>query len=120
MDRLQLRDYTVAWICALSTELSAARAMLDEEHPETPIPAQDDNAYIYGRGSHNVVLACLPKGVPGTTSAVNVAKDIARIFPSINISFMIIISGGVPTEQNNIHLGDVIVSVPSNGHGGVV
>lgn len=63
-------------ICALSCELSAARAMLDDEHAETPISAQDDNAYIYGRvGSHNVVLACLPKGVPGTTSAANVAKE---------------------------------------------
>ncbi|KAJ5906713.1 uncharacterized protein N7473_003629 [Penicillium subrubescens] len=121
MDRLQLRDYTVAWICALSTELSAARAMLDEEHAGTSIPAQDDNAYIYGRvGSHNVVLACLPKGVPGTTSAANVAKDIARTFPSISLSFMIGIGGGVPDEQNDIHLGDVVVSVPSDGYGGVV
>ncbi|OQE28497.1 hypothetical protein PENSTE_c003G00257 [Penicillium steckii] len=121
MDRLQLRDYTVAWICALSTELSAARAMLDEEHTEASIPVQDDNAYIYGRvGSHNVVLACLPKGVPGTTSAANVAKDISRTFPSVSLSFMIGIGGGVPNERNDIHLGDVVVSVPSDGHGGVV
>lgn len=25
-------DYTIAWICALPLELTASRAMLDEEH----------------------------------------------------------------------------------------
>jgi hypothetical protein len=30
---LRREDYTVGWVCALSVELAAAKAMLNEEHP---------------------------------------------------------------------------------------
>jgi hypothetical protein len=38
-------DYTIGWICALPKELTAAIAMLDQQHPTLPIPSEDNNAY---------------------------------------------------------------------------
>ena len=69
-------DYTVGWICALlETELAAAEAMLDEEHPILlAADPQDTNSYLLGRiGTHNVVIACLPAETTGKASAATVA-----------------------------------------------
>lgn len=57
--------YTVGWICAIPTELRAAKAMLDTTHgPLRSQPKHDENNYTLGRiGEHNVVLACLPRCV---------------------------------------------------------
>jgi hypothetical protein len=44
--------YTVGWIAALSKELAAALAMLDERHDEPDDfeqPFTDDNSYHWGR-----------------------------------------------------------------------
>ena len=65
MARLALspKDYTVAWICALSIELAAAQNMLDEEHNGVPTAPSDHNSYTLGRvNDHNVVIANLPLG----------------------------------------------------------
>ncbi|KAI7970529.1 hypothetical protein EIK77_002766 [Talaromyces pinophilus] len=65
MARLALspKDYTVAWICALSIELAAAQNMLDEEYKSVPTAPSDYNSYILGRvNDHNVVIANLPLG----------------------------------------------------------
>jgi hypothetical protein len=78
------RDYKVGWICALSTELTAAMAMLDEEHPPLWQHAQDDNLYTLGRiGEHNVVIACLPAGRMGNNSAATVAAQMRYSFRDI-------------------------------------
>ncbi len=58
------KDYTVGWICAISTEYVAAQVFLDEEHgiPEF-VSTNDNNNYTLGRmGRHNVVIAVLPDG----------------------------------------------------------
>ena len=55
-------DYTVGWICAISTEYVAAQAFLDEKHkgPEY-VSFNDNNDYTLGKfGKHNVVIAILP------------------------------------------------------------
>lgn len=55
-------DYTVGWICAITTEHVAARAFLDEEHslPQFVSP-HDNNNYTLGRiGKHNIVIAVYP------------------------------------------------------------
>ncbi|KAK1837699.1 Kinesin light chain 5 [Colletotrichum chrysophilum] len=60
-----LQAYTVGWICALPTELAAARTFLDEHYP-APITVQrnDNNTYTLGKmGEHNVVITV--KGVMG-------------------------------------------------------
>jgi nucleoside phosphorylase len=116
------KDYTVGWICALSTESVAAQSFLDEEHARpTYQDPKDNNDYTVGKiGSHNVVIAVLPMGQYGTTSAAIVARDMIRSFPNIRIGLMIGIGGGAPTSQNDIRLGDVVVSISKNGQGAVL
>ena len=61
---LKYEDYTIAWICALSFEATAAMFMLDELH-DGEFPWRSGQESIYTAGSlngHNVVIACLPKG----------------------------------------------------------
>lgn len=113
--------YTVGWICAITTEFVAARAFLDEEH-ESPqhIAQHDNNNYSLGRiGRHNLVIAVLPDGDYGTASAASVARDMVHSFPNIRIGLMVGIGGGAPTEKHDIRLGDIVVSAPRFGHGGV-
>ncbi|KAE8381512.1 hypothetical protein BDV26DRAFT_289364 [Aspergillus bertholletiae] len=114
-------DYTVGWICALPVEMTAAKTMLDETHPALVQRSTDPNTYTLGRiGSHNVVIACLPFGVYGTTSSSNVAAHMLSTFPQIQFGVMVGIGGGVPTKEADIRLGDVVVSKPTGTSGGVV
>lgn len=113
--------YTVGWISAITSEAVAASAFLDEEHDGPQYVAQrDNNSYTLGRiGSHNVVIAVLPDGEYGTTSAAAVARDMLHSFPNVRIGLMVGIGGGAPSPKNDIRLGDVVVSSPSGGKGGV-
>ncbi|PIG82392.1 Pfs domain protein [Aspergillus arachidicola] len=117
----QPEEYTIGWICALPLEMAAARAMLDEIHVTLPTLPNDYNNYTLGNiGSHNIVVACLPIGVYGTTSAATVATRMLATFPSIRFSLMVGIGGGVPSSTADIRLGDVVVSKPNGRLGGVV
>ncbi|KAN0080626.1 wd-repeat protein [Elaphomyces granulatus] len=114
-------DYTVAWVCALPLEMAAAKSMLDEIHPNLPTSSNDQNTYVLGKiHPHNVVIACLPSGVYGTTSAATVANQMLFTFRSIRFRLMVGIGGGVPTKEADIRLGDVVVSKPTEDFGGVV
>lgn len=115
-------NYTIGWICAISTEHVAALAFLDEEHegPEHT-SRNDNNDYTLGRvGKHNVVVAVLPDGEYGISSATGVAKDMLRSFPNVRIGLMVGIGGGAPSQEHDIRLGDVVVSTPREGNGGVI
>jgi nucleoside phosphorylase len=115
-------DYTVGWICALEEEYLCACRMLDEElpGPET-IDDKDDNTYVFGRiAKHRVVIVCLPPGRYGESSAARVARDMVRTFTRLRFALMVGIGGGAPTPQNDIRLGDVVVSQPADGFGGVI
>jgi hypothetical protein len=69
-------DYTAGWICALPTEMAAARGMLDEPHDILPSRPHDNNNYSFGRiGDYDVVIACLPSGVTDTISAARVTTQ---------------------------------------------
>ncbi|KAF4770862.1 hypothetical protein HAV15_013230 [Penicillium sp. str.  len=137
-------DYTVGWICALpQTELVAAGAMLDDEHPVLPAPDPNDiNSYLLGRiGDHNVVIACLPAEQTGKVPAATVAKDMVRSFPAIRFGLMVGIGGGAPyyrgenegdvdesddsedeelDETQDIRLGDVVISLHSKSSEAVI
>ncbi|KAF7596653.1 hypothetical protein BBP40_000575 [Aspergillus hancockii] len=118
---LSHEDYTVAWVCALPLEVAAAKAMLDEVHNPLSQPPTDHNAYIIGRLSgHNIVIACLPYGVYGTTSAATVIAHLLATFPSIRFGLMVGIGGGVPSKTADVRLGDVVVSKPTVTCGGVI
>jgi nucleoside phosphorylase len=122
MARHLSRDhYTVGWVCALPIELAAAQAMLDDQHGDLPQNSDDANTYTLGRiGVHNVVLACLPAGQTGTNSAAAVAMQMKSTFRAIRFGLMVGIGGGVPNAEADIRLGDIVVSQPGKGHGGVV
>ncbi|KAL6230238.1 hypothetical protein BDW75DRAFT_234563 [Aspergillus navahoensis] len=114
-------DYTVGWICAIVTEYAAAQEFLDEEH-EAPdfVSPGDTNHYTLGRiGEHNVVIAVLPDGEYGTAAAATVATNMQNSFPNVRIGLLVGIGGGVPSERHDIRLGDVVVSAPRDGKGGV-
>ncbi|KAL8366738.1 hypothetical protein RB595_010547 [Gaeumannomyces hyphopodioides] len=114
-------NYTVGWICAISTEYTAAQCFLDEKHgrPKSVSP-NDGNDYTFGSmGGHNVVIAVLPDGEYGTNFAAAVARDMLHSFPNVKIGLMVGIGGGAPSSKNDIRLGDIVVSSPANGKGGV-
>ena len=101
---LESRDlYTVGWISALPLERAAATATLDERHEKPLDFAQlhsDKNSYTWGRiGEHNVVIASLPTGVYGTTSAAATALTMLSSFPHIRIGLMVGIRAGIPRPE---------------------
>jgi nucleoside phosphorylase len=116
-------DYTVGWVCALPIELAAAQEMLDEEHHnlERDPADNDENLYALGSiGGHNVAIVCLPAGRIGNNPAAAVSTQMRATFKAIRFGLMVGIGGGVPTDEADIRLGDVVVSQPSWGFPGVV
>ncbi|KAF5557177.1 ankyrin protein [Fusarium phyllophilum] len=117
-------SYTVGWVCALSTEFTAAQEQFDEEYEPHEAPehreANDFNVCSFGKiKGHMVVVAVLPNGQYGTASAAAVAKDMIRSFRNIRFGLMVGIGGGAPTKQHDIRLGDVVVSSPTAGQSGI-
>jgi len=117
---LQPKDYSVGCICAIPKELTAARAILDSIH--TPLEAQpkhDENNWTLGSiGKHNVAITCLPEY--GVVSAAVAAKSTQNTFPRLKFGLMIGVGGSIPSDGNDIRLGDIVVSLPTGEHGGVI
>ncbi|OAR01331.1 hypothetical protein LLEC1_06463 [Akanthomyces lecanii] len=113
--------YSVGWICAIKPEYVAAQAFLDEKHDQPDhVSTNDTNIYTLGKvGKHHVAIGTLPDGEYGTAAAATVAKGMLCSFPNIRIGLMVGIGGGAPNSKNDIRLGDIVVSTPRNGHGGV-
>ena len=124
MPALPIEKYQVGVVCALPKEMTAARAILDEEHETIKSQdALDHNNYVLGRvHTHNVVIACLPAGVYGNNAAAIVASNMLRTFTRLRFGLMVGIGGGIPNLEKglDIRLGDVVVSQPDKTHGGVV
>lgn len=115
--------YQIGWICALPIEVAAAKQMLDETlgMPDEQ-DAADTNSYTLGRiGKHYVVIAGLPGGQYGIAAATAVAINMMRTFSqSLRIGLMVGIGGGIPSAENDIRLGDIVVSQPEGTCGGVL
>lgn len=112
-------DYTVACICPpKDIELATVQGMLDETH--LPLSgSRDQNAYILGKiGGHYVVIAVMPE--IGNNAAATVATQLLNDFPSIRFGLLVGIGGGVPGKDDDVRLGDVVVSQPTDSFGGVV
>jgi nucleoside phosphorylase len=124
MPPLSAEKYHVGWICALEIEMAAARAMLDEDYgPVRQKDPLDHNTYSAGRiHDHDVIIACLPAGVPGLAAAATVAKDMLRTLQNLRFGLLVGIGGGIPDREAGIgiRLGDVVVSQPSATSGGVI
>lgn len=115
--------FQIGWICALPIEAAAAAEMLDEEFGILEEQdAADSNTYTLGRiGQHHVVIACLPGGQYGTTSASTVAINMLRTFSkSLRIGLMVGVGGGIPSDDHDIRLGDIVISYPQDTCGGVI
>jgi len=111
-------NYTVAWICALPIENTAATNMLDELHFTPPQPEHDKNIYTFGSiCGHNVVIVC--QGKMGTTAASVLAARMEATVRKLRFGLLVGIAGGVPNERD-IRLGDVVISKGDGGSGGVV
>lgn len=111
-------DFSVGWVCALSTEQTAATAMLDHQYDDLPKPPNDPNCYTLGSiGKHKVVIACLPEGETGTDVAASTVPWMISTFPSIRFALMVGIGGGIPPK---VRLGDIVVSTPAGQYPGVV
>lgn len=113
--------YAIGWICAITAEFVAAQAFLDEQHDEPKnLARNDNNSYALGRmGAHNVVIAVLPKWEYGATTAATVARDMLHSFPNVRIGLMVGVGGGAPSQQQDIRLGDIVVSCCDGAKGGV-
>lgn len=66
-----------------------------------------------------MVIASLPTGRYGTTPAATAAAQMLSSFPNIKFGLMVGIGGGIPNNDNDIRLGDVVVSQPEGSFGGV-
>ncbi|KAH7173075.1 hypothetical protein DER46DRAFT_623644 [Fusarium sp. MPI-SDFR-AT-0072] len=106
-------DYTVDWICAITTE--------HHEGPES-VSLNDNNDYALGKiGKYNIVIAVLPNREYSILPAISVARDMLYSFPNIRISLMVGIGGGAPSPKHDIRLGDIGVSASGGGRfGGVL
>ncbi|EMT70459.1 hypothetical protein FOC4_g10008911 [Fusarium odoratissimum] len=87
-------------VCALPKEQTAATAMLDQRHADLPKPSNNPNTYTLGSfSSHNVIIACLPKGQIGNNTAATIAAFMVSTFPSIKFGLMVGVSGGIPPKK---------------------
>lgn len=112
---------TVAIFCALTQEVVAVRYSLDEEYICRPrANGQIKYVYSFGRiGEHNVVIARPPQ--MGTVSAAQCATAVSQHFPNVRFALMAGIGAGIPRlPKRDIRLGDIAVSIPTDGHPGVI
>ena len=113
IDILPADDYLIAIVCALPKELLAVRLMYDHSYTVPKVDGTDTNSYSCGIVSgHNVVAACLPSSLYGNTSATDVASQLKRSFPRVELCILVGIGGGIPSSLHDIRLGDVVVSDP--------
>lgn len=113
MDSMDPAKFTVAWICALPLELTAARGMLDQNYEVHGLwkHPNDTNSYCLGKiAGHEVALTCLESA--GNNNAVSVAHQMKNTFENLKFGLMVGIGGGIPIRD--IRLGDVVVSKPTS------
>lgn len=112
---------TVAIFCALPYEAVAVRYCLDEEFSCRLTTVGPRNyLYTFGRiGGIKIVIA-RPHQM-GTVNAAHCATAVNNQFPNVVCCLMVGIGAGIPNlPQHDIRLGDIVVSVPQDGHPGVI
>jgi nucleoside phosphorylase len=104
----------------MGVELAAVEGMLDEIDESIP-GNRNKNGYTLGRmGVHNVAVAAMPE--IGNNRAAVVATQLLNDFPLVQFGLLVGIGGGIPGEEedDDIRLGDIVVSKPTSTFGGVV
>ncbi|GES58630.1 purine and uridine phosphorylase [Aspergillus terreus] len=116
-----MQDYTVAWIAPLAIEAAAALQLLDEHHGTAGRKPGQTLLYHLGRmGAHNIAIASFPAGECGIGVAGAMVAEMKRDLPNLEIGLLVGIGAGIPSSQNDIHLGDVAVAVPDGDNSGVI
>lgn len=116
--RLNCDDYTVAVICPTKYELAAVTAMLDGTHANL-VSSRRTITYTLGHiGVHNMVIATLPE--IGNNRSAQVAIQLLNDFRQIRFGLLVGTGGGVPSADNDIRLGDIVVSKPRDRFSGAV
>lgn len=79
-------DYIIALLCALPSEMAAARNMLDDLHVKPPQSESDSNIYTLGSmKDHSVVIVCqggmgqVDTGTVGTRLVEHFSKAAIRL-----------------------------------------
>jgi nucleoside phosphorylase len=111
-------EFLLAVICPLEVEAFAMTRQLDEIYDDEF--STDCNFTLGCIGKRNIVITSLPAGRPGNSSAVVAAQQTMAKYPSIKNILLVGIAGGVPSNKNDIRLGDIVVSFPDGKYGGVV
>ncbi|PTB37467.1 hypothetical protein M441DRAFT_149409 [Trichoderma asperellum CBS 433.97] len=115
------KQYAVGIICPLAKELKAVLALFDNNHCSPSPESEDSDIYFLGdMAGHWVVATCLPATEYGTNSAAATAANLKSRFSSIRFCLLVGIAGGVPSEEKDIRLGDVVVSQPTGTSPGVI
>jgi nucleoside phosphorylase len=118
---LVARHYKVGIAYALHIELMAVRASFDKTYKKVAIAGEDPNYYALGSiEGHNIVAVCLPHRVYGTNAAAGVTSNMKRSFPGLKFCLLVGIRAGVPSQRNDIRLGDVGISTPKGGYSGIL
>ena len=115
-----MEEYTIGLICLWEVAMHTAEAMLDSIHEYRPILQSDSSTYVLGTiGGHNIVIAYAPPLGLGEGSVTIAAKQLLASFKHLRFVLLIGIAGGVPTGDNDIRLGDIVVSSPTVNSGGM-
>lgn len=121
LDVISAEDITVAIFCALPYESAAVKYIFDKEvecRPKTVGPRK----YVYSFGvigEHNVVVA-RPSQM-GIVKAAQCAATVSQQFPNVRFALLVGIGAVIPGgTERDIRLGDIAVSIPRDGHPGVV
>ena len=103
-------------------EYDVAQTFLDEVYkgPHNISP-YDSNQYVLGRiRKHYIVVAVMLDKEYDIPSTASVVTQMLRSFPNIRVGLLVGIGGGAPSPKHDIRLGDIVVSVPWGGNGGVI
>lgn len=85
-----------------------------EVHSRVPQHPADKNDYIFGSvKGHNVVVTSLSATQAGTIAAAVAVARLMSSFGGIKYILMVGTGGGVPRENLDVRLGDVVVGIPS-------
>ncbi|KAL4883379.1 nucleoside phosphorylase domain-containing protein [Aspergillus karnatakaensis] len=102
-------DYTVGWVASHFGALPPAQLVLDKVHEDPPGPY----GYTLGSiGHHNIAILRNPRDRDNQTGPVALAKQFLADFQNIRYLLLVGFGGGIPTADNDIRLGDVVVSPP--------
>ncbi|KAL5051141.1 hypothetical protein BDW71DRAFT_203164 [Aspergillus fruticulosus] len=119
--RLPREAYTIGWIAPLPIEAAAALFQLDEHHAALESSTGQTIVHHIGRiHQHHVAIAGFPAGEVGIGPAARIATAMQRDFPHLEVPLLVGIATGIPSEENDIRLGDVAVAIPVDNNSGVM